>query len=101
MKLIILNICQQFFSVLVESQISFKTQLQIYAQKNSVALPKYDAVFKANVTVAGQTFYSQQLFSTLEEAESDAAKVALSSLSLGENQNPQASFEHIHAILTT
>ncbi|ONK74283.1 uncharacterized protein A4U43_C03F4660 [Asparagus officinalis] len=83
-----------------ENQISFKSQLHTYAQKNNFDLPKYEAVregfahasrFKANVTVDGQTYNSPQFFNTVKEAENDAARVALSSLSVDENPQDNSS----------
>jgi dsRNA-specific ribonuclease len=73
----------------VDTQIPYKTQLQIYAQKRGKHLPSYRtiyegslhaALFKSEVTIDGQTFESPELCRTIKEAETAAAKVALMSL---------------------
>ncbi|KAH0468835.1 hypothetical protein IEQ34_002067 [Dendrobium chrysotoxum] len=83
------------------AQISYKSQLQQYAQKRNIGVLKYDSVregsahalrFKARVTIDGQTFESSQYFSTLREAEHSAARVALTSLPLEENRQDEPNF---------
>ncbi|XP_020087406.1 double-stranded RNA-binding protein 1-like isoform X1 [Ananas comosus] len=78
-----------------ENQISFKSQLQIYVQKRNKELPIYNSTnfFMATVTVDGQTFESPKYFSTIEEAESAAAEVALMALPQEENQQETFSAE--------
>jgi hypothetical protein len=74
--------------VYLETQISYKTQLQIYVQKRGKQLPSYRHIqegpshaplFKSIVTIDGQTFESPQYCHARREAEA-AAKVALESL---------------------
>jgi len=71
------------------TQLPYKSQLQIYAQKRGKNLPSYRSInggslraplFKSEVTIDGQTFESPEYFHTLKEAETAAAKVALMSL---------------------
>ncbi|XP_065851136.1 double-stranded RNA-binding protein 1-like [Euphorbia lathyris] len=66
-----------------------KNRLQSYAQKKSLALPFYSCErigpphamhFKCKVTVGGQTYECQELFTTLSKAEQAAARVALMSV---------------------
>ncbi|KAJ1285611.1 hypothetical protein BS78_03G291700 [Paspalum vaginatum] len=73
----------------LETQLPYKTQLQIYAQKRGKQLPSYRSIqagslhaplFKSVVTIGGQTFESPEYCRTLKEAEAAAAKVALMSL---------------------
>ncbi|XP_038973774.1 double-stranded RNA-binding protein 1-like isoform X3 [Phoenix dactylifera] len=84
-----------------EKQISYKSQLQNFVQKKIVEVPRYTGVCeglphaprsKAIVTVDGKNFESSQYFSTLKEAEHDAAKVALMSFSMEENQLGETGF---------
>ncbi|CAM0883451.1 unnamed protein product [Alopecurus aequalis] len=72
-----------------ETQLPYKTQLQIYAQKRHKCLPLYHTtqsgplhaiLFKSSVTIDGQTFESPQDYRTVKEAEFAAARVALMSL---------------------
>uniref|UniRef100_A0A0E0FTR8 beta-glucosidase n=1 Tax=Oryza nivara TaxID=4536 RepID=A0A0E0FTR8_ORYNI len=72
-----------------ENQSSYKSQLQIYAQKKGKLLPSYQTIregpghasrFKSVVTVDGKAFESPEYFHTVKEAESAAAKLALMSL---------------------
>ncbi|TKW17030.1 hypothetical protein SEVIR_5G338900v4 [Setaria viridis] len=72
-----------------ETQIPYKSRLQIYAQKRGKQLPSYRtiyggslhaALFKSEVTIDGQTFESPEYCRTLKEAETAAAEVALMSL---------------------
>ncbi|KAL2335115.1 hypothetical protein Fmac_016328 [Flemingia macrophylla] len=67
----------------------YKNQLQSYVQKRNLGLPVYSSEwegpphamrFKCKVTVAGQTYESEKLYSTLKDAEHAAAEVALKSL---------------------
>ncbi|XP_072950868.1 double-stranded RNA-binding protein 1-like [Typha angustifolia] len=78
-----------------ESQISFKNQLQIYAQKKNIELPIYNIIsgvslhahcFKATVKVDGKDFESPEYFKTIKEAEHAAARVALMCLPHEESQ---------------
>ncbi|XP_071684590.1 uncharacterized protein [Lolium perenne] len=71
------------------TQVNYKTQLQIYAQKRGKDLPLYSRIqdgpshvarFKSVVTIDGKTFESPQYFPTVKEAESAAANLALMSL---------------------
>ncbi|KAG2592024.1 hypothetical protein PVAP13_5NG520100 [Panicum virgatum] len=71
------------------TQLPYKSQLQIYAQKRGKNLPLYRTInlgslhaslFKSEVTIDGQTFESPEYFRTMKEAETAAAKVALMSL---------------------
>uniref|UniRef100_A0ACD5W2F7 Uncharacterized protein n=1 Tax=Avena sativa TaxID=4498 RepID=A0ACD5W2F7_AVESA len=72
-----------------ETQLPYKSQLQIYAQKRHKVLPLYHTIqigppqammFKSTVTIDGQTFESPQEYRTIKEAEFAAAKLALMSL---------------------
>ncbi|XP_058105811.1 double-stranded RNA-binding protein 1-like isoform X2 [Magnolia sinica] len=81
---------------LTEMQYIYKSQLQNLAQKRNLSLPVYSSLrdgqphclrFKATVMVDGQTFESPDFFSTLREAEHAAAKVALASLSAGDQED--------------
>uniref|UniRef100_A0ACD5W5L8 Uncharacterized protein n=1 Tax=Avena sativa TaxID=4498 RepID=A0ACD5W5L8_AVESA len=72
-----------------ETQLPYKSQLQIYAQKRHKVLPLYHTIqigppqamlFKSTVTIDGQTFESPQEYRTVKEAEFAAAKLALMSL---------------------
>ncbi|KAL6616144.1 hypothetical protein ACP70R_038414 [Stipagrostis hirtigluma subsp. patula] len=74
-----------------DTQLPYKNQLQIYAQKRGKQLPLYCPIqegpphaplFKSTVTIDGQTFESPEYCHTLKEAETAAAKVALMSLPL-------------------
>ena len=74
---------------IVATQLPYKSQLQIYAQKRGKNLPSYRSInggslraplFKSEVTIDGQTFESPEYFRTMKEAETAAAKVALMSL---------------------
>jgi hypothetical protein len=74
---------------IAENQSSYKSQLQIYAQKKGKLLPSYQTIregpghasrFKSVVTVDGKAFESPEYFHTVKEAESAAAKLALMSL---------------------
>ncbi|KAL2335114.1 hypothetical protein Fmac_016327 [Flemingia macrophylla] len=67
----------------------YKNQLQSYVQKRNLGLPVYSSEwegpphamrFKCKVTVGGQTYESEKLYSTLKDAEHAAAEVALKSL---------------------
>ncbi|CAD5187160.1 unnamed protein product [Musa acuminata subsp. malaccensis] len=79
--------CTEF---LAEKQLSHKSHLQSYLQKNNKGLPTYQSVpdgtpsrrFKATVKFDGETFESTGYFHTVKEAEQSAAKVALMSLCL-------------------
>lgn len=73
----------------------YKNQLQSYTQKKNLPLPMYSCEregpphasrFKCKVTIDGQTYESHQFFPTLKDAEHEAAKVALMSLSLDKFQ---------------
>lgn len=73
----------------------YKNQLQSYTQKKNLPLPMYSCEregpphasrFKCKVTIDGQTYESHQFFPTLKEAEHEAAKVALMSLSVDKFQ---------------
>ena len=77
------------FCCIVATQLPYKSQLQIYAQKRGKNLPSYRSInggslraplFKSEVTIDGQTFESPEYFRTMKEAETAAAKVALMSL---------------------
>lgn len=68
----------------------YKSQLQCYAQKRNLPFPIYSSeqegppharCFKCKVTVDGQTYESPEFFSTLKEAEHEAAKIAVMALS--------------------
>ncbi|KAM0827081.1 hypothetical protein ACQ4PT_068417 [Festuca glaucescens] len=72
-----------------ETQLPYKSQLQIYTQKRHKGLPLYHTIqtgtpqailFRSTVTVDGQTFESPQDYRTVKEAEFSAARVALMSL---------------------
>ena len=74
---------------IAETQVNYKSQLQIYAQKRHKCLPLYHTtqsgplhaiLFKSSVTIDGQAFESPQDYRTVKEAESAAARVALMSL---------------------
>jgi len=78
-----------YFCCIVATQLPYKSQLQIYAQKRGKNLPLYRTInlgslhaslFKSEVTIDGQTFESPEYFRTMKEAETAAAKVALMSL---------------------
>uniref|UniRef100_A0A804QI01 DRBM domain-containing protein n=1 Tax=Zea mays TaxID=4577 RepID=A0A804QI01_MAIZE len=78
-----------------ETQLPYKSQLQIYAQKRGKLLPSYRLIrvgslgaplFKSEVTIDGQTFESPEYCHTIKEAETVAAKVAL--MSLPQEANP-------------
>ncbi|CAD5175456.1 unnamed protein product [Musa acuminata subsp. malaccensis] len=83
--------------VALDSQVSYKNQLQIYLQKKNKGLPSYFSVhdgspirhFKAIVKIDGQSFESTGYFHTIKEAEQSAAMVAL--MSLFPKGNEQAS----------
>ncbi|XP_073107842.1 double-stranded RNA-binding protein 1 [Elaeis guineensis] len=84
-----------------ENQMPYKNQLQTFAQRKNVDLPIYTYIreglphaprFKATVTFNGKIFESSQYFSTLKEAEHDAAKVALMSSLPEENQQGETGF---------
>nr|XP_019703113.1 double-stranded RNA-binding protein 1 isoform X2 [Elaeis guineensis] len=86
---------------LAENQMPYKNQLQTFAQRKNVDLPIYTYIreglphaprFKATVTFNGKIFESSQYFSTLKEAEHDAAKVALMSSLPEENQQGETGF---------
>ncbi|KAL5673691.1 hypothetical protein ACJX0J_017997, partial [Zea mays] len=77
------------------TQLPYKSQLQIYAQKRGKLLPSYRPIhggslhaplFKSEVTIDGQTFESPEYCHTMKEAETVAAKVAL--MSLPQEANP-------------
>ncbi|PWA34067.1 double-stranded RNA-binding domain-containing protein [Artemisia annua] len=68
----------------------YKSRLQNYAQKRNVAFPTYTCemqgpphcrLFKASVSIDGNTYVGPEFCSTLKDAEHAAAKVALLSLS--------------------
>jgi hypothetical protein len=74
---------------IAETQLAYKSQLQIYTQKRHKGLPLYHTIqtgtpqaslFRSTVTVDGQTFESPQDYRTVKEAEFSAARVALMSL---------------------
>nr|XP_043610224.1 double-stranded RNA-binding protein 1-like [Erigeron canadensis] len=75
----------------------FKTRLQNYAQKRNMAFPTYTCemqgpphsrLFKAHVTLDGNTYVGPEFCTTLKDAEHAAAKVAFMSLSPeGEQQD--------------
>ncbi|CAO2171622.1 unnamed protein product [Urochloa humidicola] len=71
------------------TQLPYKNQLQMYAQKRGKQLPSYRPIyegslhaplFKSEVTIDGQKFESPEYCRTMKEAEAAAAKVALISL---------------------
>ncbi|XP_031095589.1 double-stranded RNA-binding protein 1-like isoform X2 [Ipomoea triloba] len=73
----------------------YKNQLQQYAQKQNIILPKYSCEvegpphacrFRSKVAFGGKIFESHEFFSTLKEAEQAAAKIALEALSPQEIQ---------------
>ncbi|KQK09975.1 double-stranded RNA-binding protein 1 [Brachypodium distachyon] len=77
------------------TQVDYKSQLQIYAQKRRKDIPFYHSIrsgpphatlFKTTVTIDGQTFESPQEYHTIKEAEFAAARVAL--MSLPQEANP-------------
>ncbi|CAL9194575.1 unnamed protein product [Musa hybrid cultivar] len=78
----------------LEKQLSNKSHLQSYLQKNNKGLPTYQSVpdgtpsrrFKATVKFDGETFESAGYFHTVKEAEQSAAKIALMSLCVAGNQ---------------
>ncbi|XP_076897988.1 uncharacterized protein LOC143551433 [Bidens hawaiensis] len=68
----------------------YKSRLQTYAQKRNIPLPTYAVetqgpphcrLFKAQVTVSGNTYEGPGFSSTLKDAEHEAAKVAFMALS--------------------
>ncbi|XP_035835996.1 double-stranded RNA-binding protein 4 isoform X1 [Helianthus annuus] len=68
----------------------YKSRLQTYAQKRNIPLPTYTVetqgpphcrLFKAQVTIDGNTYAGPGFSSTLKDAEHEAAKVAFMSLS--------------------
>ncbi|KAL2335112.1 hypothetical protein Fmac_016325 [Flemingia macrophylla] len=80
----------------------YKNQLQSYVQKRNLGLPVYSSEwegpphamrFKCKVTVGGQTYESDKLYSTLKDAEHAAAEVALKLLSPDGVQ--EASLDHL------
>ncbi|XP_044977202.1 double-stranded RNA-binding protein 1-like [Hordeum vulgare subsp. vulgare] len=81
-----------------ETQLPYKSQLQVYAQKRHKDLPSYDTIrngpphaplFRSTVTIDGRTFESPQDYHTTKEAEFAAARVALMSLSQEANPSEQ------------
>ena len=92
--LIFFHTCFSIFAVLTilyvtETQLPYKSQLQVYDQKRHKDLPSYDTIrsgpphaplFKSIVTIDGQTFESPQYCHTIKEAEYAAANLALVSL---------------------
>nr|CAB3474404.1 unnamed protein product [Digitaria exilis] len=92
-----------------ETQLPYKTRLQIYAQKRGKHLPMYCPIhggsrhaplFKSEVTIDGQTFESPEYCRTLKEAETAAARVALMSLPLEawppqQSQVPSVSYKNL------
>ncbi|XP_077247713.1 double-stranded RNA-binding protein 1-like [Tasmannia lanceolata] len=81
----------------------YKNQLQSLAQRRNLSLPVYDHAhdgpyafrYKATVTVGGQKFESPQFFRTLREAEFAAAKVAMTSLSLGVQEDESGFYKSL------
>ncbi|XP_027176210.1 double-stranded RNA-binding protein 1-like isoform X2 [Coffea eugenioides] len=80
----------------------YKSRLQHYAQKKSLALPEYSLefdgppharLFRASVTIDGRTYRTLECYPTLKDAEHAAAKVALESLSLGEIQEDEGLYK--------
>ncbi|PWA40674.1 Double-stranded RNA-binding [Artemisia annua] len=78
------------YSVVLVMAHLYKSRLQNYAQKRNVAFPTYTCemqgpphcrLFKASVTIDGNTYVGPEFCSTLKDAEHAAAKVALLSLS--------------------
>ncbi|XP_076918402.1 uncharacterized protein LOC143578808 [Bidens hawaiensis] len=68
----------------------YKSRLQTYAQKRNIPLPTYAVeiqgpphcrLFKAQVTVSGNTYEGPDFSSTFKDAEHEAAKVAFMALS--------------------
>ncbi|KAF8663849.1 hypothetical protein HU200_055184 [Digitaria exilis] len=98
-----------FLFSIVETQLPYKTRLQIYAQKRGKHLPMYRPIhggslhaplFKSEVTIDGQTFESPEYCRTLKEAETAAARVALMSLPLEawppqQSQVPSVSYKNL------
>uniref|UniRef100_A0A453FM26 DRBM domain-containing protein n=2 Tax=Aegilops tauschii subsp. strangulata TaxID=200361 RepID=A0A453FM26_AEGTS len=81
-----------------ETQLPYKSQLQVYAQKRHKDLPSYDTVrsgpphaplFRSTVTMDGRKFESPQDYHTTKEAEFAAARVALMSLCQEANPSEQ------------
>lgn len=80
----------------------YKSRLQHYAQKKSLALPEYSyefdgpphaRLFRASVTIDGRSYRTLEYYPTLKDAEHAAAKVALESLSLGEIQEDEGLYK--------
>ncbi|KAM3264962.1 double-stranded RNA-binding protein 1 isoform X1 [Capsicum annuum] len=80
----------------------YKNRLQHYAQKQNLTLPVYSSVldgpphtrrFRSKVTVDGETYETQEFFSTLKEAEHAAAKVAFESLALNDIQEDEGLYK--------
>ncbi|XP_076949948.1 uncharacterized protein LOC143622777 [Bidens hawaiensis] len=64
----------------------YKSRLETYAQKRNIPLPTYAVethcrLFKAQVTICGNTYESPGFSSTIKDAEHEAAKVAFMALS--------------------
>ncbi|VAH80604.1 unnamed protein product [Triticum turgidum subsp. durum] len=81
-----------------ETQLPYKSQLQVYAQKRHKDLPSYDTIrsgplhaplFRSTVTIDGHKFESPQDYHTTKEAEFAAARVALMSLCQEANPSEQ------------
>nr|CDM84430.1 unnamed protein product [Triticum aestivum] len=81
-----------------ETQLPYKSQLQVYAQKRHKELPSYDTIqsgpphaplFRSTVTIDGRKFESPQDYHTTKEAEFAAARVALMSLCQEANPSEQ------------
>lgn len=82
----------------------YKSRLQHYAQKKTLALPEYSyefdgpphaRLFRASVTIDGRTYRTLEYYPTLKDAEHAAAKVALESLSLGEIQEDEGLYKSL------
>ena len=101
--LIFFHTCFSIFAVLTilyvtETQLPYKSQLQVYAQKRHKELPSYDTIqsgpphaplFRSTVTIDGRKFESPQDYHTTKEAEFAAARVALMSLCQEANPSEQ------------
>ncbi|KAF7030966.1 hypothetical protein CFC21_042385 [Triticum aestivum] len=81
-----------------ETQLPYKSQLQVHAQKRHKDLPSYDTIrsgpphaplFRSTVTIDGRKFESPQDYHTTKEAEFAAARVALMSLCQEANPSEQ------------
>ncbi|VAH80585.1 unnamed protein product [Triticum turgidum subsp. durum] len=91
-----------------ETQLPYKSQLQVYAQKRHKELPSYDTIqsgpphaplFRSTVTIDGRKFESPQDYHTTKEAEFAAARVALMSLCQEANPSEQMPLDQLHVFL--